>query len=85
MALGKALLDFGRIGDARHDHAIIAVLPISGGSHLEIVGQLQRVDDAQNLSEVSTGAGRIGDRRADFLVVSMMNTERTVSVSFASG
>ncbi len=68
MSLGEALLDFCGVGDARHDHAIIAVLPISGRGHLEVVGQLKRVDHAQNLAEVPAGAGRVGDGRADFFV-----------------
>src|SRR5262245_39908388 len=45
VALGELLLELLRIGDRRNDHAVVALLPVGGGRHLVVVGELERIED----------------------------------------
>jgi hypothetical protein len=62
--LGLGLL----VGDRGHDDDVLALLPVHGGRHPVAVGELERVDDPQDLVEVPPGGLRIGDHQADLLL-----------------
>src|SRR5690606_30049168 len=68
VALGKALGDLLRILDGGADDDVVALLPVDRGGHLVAIGELQRVDDPQDLLEVAAGARGVGDGGADLLV-----------------
>src|ERR1700677_4848730 len=48
VALGELLLDNFRILQRRYDDNVLALLPVGRRRHLVLVGQLQRVDRAQD-------------------------------------
>ncbi len=73
------------VGHGRHDDDVLAVLPVGRRGDLVAGGELQAVDHAQDLVEVATGRGRVGDRELDLLVGPITKTERTVMVSLAFG
>src|SRR6185437_915659 len=73
------------VADRRHDDDILAGLPVHGRCDFELVGELQRIDDAQDLVEVAPGAGRIIEREAHLPVGIDENTLRTVKRSLAFG
>ena len=64
------------VGQGGDDDDVVAVLPVHRRGHLVAVGQLERVDDAEDLVEVATGARRVGDGQAD-LVVGVDDEHRT--------
>src|SRR5262245_7003622 len=49
VALGELLLDLLWIGERRDDDAVVAVLPVGGCGHLVVVGELERVENAEDL------------------------------------
>src|SRR5262244_4120573 len=49
VALGELLLELLRIGERRDDHAVVSLLPVGGSRHLVAVGELERIEDAQDL------------------------------------
>ena len=55
--LGELLLRV-LVRDRRHDDHVLAVLPVDGSRHLVLRGQLERIDHAQDLIEIATGARR---------------------------
>ena len=59
---------FGRVLQAGHDDHVVAIFPVGRRGHLVAVGELQRVDHAQDFIEVAAGAGGIGDLQAQLLV-----------------
>ena len=67
VALREFLPDQFGILQRRHDHHIVAGLPVTRRRDAVVLGQLQRVDDAQDLVEVAPGRGRVGDREPDLL------------------
>src|SRR5690349_7286740 len=68
IALGKAAGDLGLVLQGRDDDHVVSALPIGGSRDLVRIGELQRVDDAQDLLEVPARAGGVGDEGADLLV-----------------
>jgi hypothetical protein len=59
-AFGEFLLDHFAILYGGHDHSIITMFPIAGRCHAMGVGELQRIDDAQNLVDNRGRAGNNG-------------------------
>lgn len=55
-------------GDGGKNHAVLTIGPVSGGSDLVVVRELERVDDTDDFIKVTTSAGRVGDSQAKLLV-----------------
>src|SRR5450755_812039 len=53
--------------DRGDDDDVLPLLPVHGSSDLELISQLQRIDHAQDLVEISPGAGRIVERQPHLL------------------
>jgi len=66
-SLNEFLLDDLRILDRWRDDDILAALPVARRYHVEIVGELQRVDHTQDLGEIAPSAGWISDHEPDVL------------------
>jgi len=66
-ALGKHLLGVG-IGHRGDDDAILPLLPVRRSGQLMGRGQLQGIDDPQDLGEIAAGARRVGEGELDLLV-----------------
>ena len=67
-ALRELLLQLHGVLDRRGDHDVVAVLPVHGRRHAVLVGELEAVEDAQDLLEVPARRRRIGDHRANELL-----------------
>ena len=68
MAFGELLLDDRRICNGGEYDAFVPVFPINGRGHAVVVGQLQRVNHAQDLIEVSAGGRRVGHHKTHFFL-----------------
>jgi hypothetical protein len=55
-------------GHGRRDDDIITRQPVDGSGNTLLVGELESVDDTEDLSGVTAGRGRVGDDEADLLV-----------------
>ena len=58
-ALRKALFQLGLVGERGDDDDFAAVFPVGRRRDLVIIGQLQRIDDAQDLVEVAPRRRRL--------------------------
>src|SRR3954451_5481106 len=56
------------VGDRAGDDHVIALLPVDRRGDLVLGGELERVDDAQDLVEVAAGRHRIDEDQLDLLV-----------------
>src|SRR5947207_1214837 len=56
------------VAHGRDDDDVLAMLPVDGRRDPVRVGELERVDHAQDLVEVPAGGLRVRDRQADLLL-----------------
>lgn len=82
VAFREAFLDLCFVFDRRHDDNVFTILPVCRRGDFVVVGQLQRIDYPQDLVEVATGAGRVGDGQAH-LLVRIDHEQRTHRQGFA--
>ncbi len=65
IALREFLLDEIGILKRGYDYDVFAVLPVARCSHAVAIGELQRIDDPQDLGEIAARTGGISDDQSD--------------------
>jgi hypothetical protein len=57
-----------RSGHRGVNYDIVALLPVNGSRHLVLIGELERVDDTNNLIKIATRSSRVGNSETDDLL-----------------
>src|SRR5579875_1953560 len=56
------------VADGGRDDYVLALLPVDGRRDFVLIGELQRIDDAQNLLEVAARTRRLRDDERNLLI-----------------